>query len=308
MLLAIAAGNRRPIIPHMEFEYPDSDIHEDLYQLIKYSCCEVCTNEQLDKVMKIWTTFLEPMLGVPSRSSQGTEDTEDVMKSKNQVSRSVAEGDASPVAGTTVTSTKLSSPSRNGDERTSPEQSSACLASLVNGDNGAKKDGPHNANHAGFKTDALCNIPQLGNVPTAGIVGDETSVLSRQASSNEQLACFNTSLAAGTDECHGRTNMENKSGLHSGLYSCVISIYLVILFSDLDIASHSVGFIFCMLMVGILRCSFYCKGFVLLRIGVEMLLVKKFYLHQRYAVGFWLLIYDKGEGFWHNSPKFVLVK
>lgn len=182
MLLAIAAGNRRPIIPHMEFEYPDSDIHEDLYQLIKYSCCEVCTNEQLDKVMKIWTTFLEPMLGVPSRSSQGTEDTEDVMKSKNQVSRSVTEGDASPVAGTTVTSTKLSSPSRNGDERTSPEQSSACLASLVNGDNGAKKDGPHNANHAGFKTDALCNIPQLGNVPTAGIVGDETSVLSRQAS------------------------------------------------------------------------------------------------------------------------------
>ncbi|XP_058193271.1 paired amphipathic helix protein Sin3-like 3 [Rhododendron vialii] len=213
VLLAIAAGNRRPIIPHMEFEYPDSDIHEDLYQLIKYSCIEVCTNEQLDKVMKIWTTFLEPMLGVPSRSSQGTEDTEHVMKAKNQVSRSVAEGDASPVAGTTVTSTKLSSPSRNGDERTSPEQSSACLASLVNGDNVAKKDGPHNANHAGFKTDALCNIPQLGNVPSAGIVSDETSVVSRQASSNEQLACFNTSLVAGTDECHGRTNMENKSGL-----------------------------------------------------------------------------------------------
>ncbi|KAK8486118.1 hypothetical protein V6N12_010322 [Hibiscus sabdariffa] len=35
--LAIAAGNRRSIIPNMEFEYPDHEIHEDLYQLIKYS-------------------------------------------------------------------------------------------------------------------------------------------------------------------------------------------------------------------------------------------------------------------------------
>ena len=63
-VLAIAAGNRRPIIPHMEFEYSDSGIHKDLYQLIKYSCSEVCTTEQRDKVMKIWTTFLEPMLWV----------------------------------------------------------------------------------------------------------------------------------------------------------------------------------------------------------------------------------------------------
>lgn len=225
MLLAVAAGNRRPIIPHMEFEYPDSDIHEDLYQLIKYSCCEVCTNEQLEKVMKIWTTFLEPMLGVPCRSSQGAEDTEDVMKAKNQLSRCVGEGDGSPLGGTTVTSTKLSSPSRNGDDRTPPEQSSACLALLVNGDKGAQKDGPHIANHAGFKSDALCNIPQLVNVPSTGIVGDETSVVSRQAGSNEQLACFNTSLAVGVDECHGRANTENKSGLHNGLFSCVTCIY-----------------------------------------------------------------------------------
>ncbi|KAE8701488.1 Paired amphipathic helix protein Sin3-like 4 [Hibiscus syriacus] len=80
--LTIAAGNRRPIIPDMEFEYPDREIHEDLYQLIKYSCGEICTTEQLDEVMKLWTTFLEPMLGLPSRP-QGAEDTEDIVKAKN---------------------------------------------------------------------------------------------------------------------------------------------------------------------------------------------------------------------------------
>ncbi|KAM7468597.1 hypothetical protein LguiB_016159 [Lonicera macranthoides] len=68
MLEAFTGGNRRPIIPDLVYEYPDSDIHEDVYQLIKFSCGEVCTTEQLDKVMKIWTTFLEPMLGIPSRS------------------------------------------------------------------------------------------------------------------------------------------------------------------------------------------------------------------------------------------------
>ncbi|KAF9624644.1 hypothetical protein IFM89_012690 [Coptis chinensis] len=36
--------------------------------------------------MRIWTTFLEPMLGIPPRQ-QGTEDNEDVVKAKNQISR-----------------------------------------------------------------------------------------------------------------------------------------------------------------------------------------------------------------------------
>ncbi|KAK9024316.1 hypothetical protein V6N11_004483 [Hibiscus sabdariffa] len=80
--LAIAAGNRRSIIPNMEFEYPDHEIHEDLYQLIKYSSGVMYTTEQLDDVKKIWTTFLEPMLGLLSRH-QGAEGTEDIVKAKN---------------------------------------------------------------------------------------------------------------------------------------------------------------------------------------------------------------------------------
>ncbi|KAK8626397.1 hypothetical protein V6N13_134043 [Hibiscus sabdariffa] len=66
----------------MELEYPDHEIHEDLYQLIKYSGGVMYTTEQLDDVKKIWTTFLEPMLGLPSRH-QGAEGTEDIVKAKN---------------------------------------------------------------------------------------------------------------------------------------------------------------------------------------------------------------------------------
>ncbi|KAG2616957.1 hypothetical protein PVAP13_3NG177532 [Panicum virgatum] len=74
VLLAVAAGNRRPIVPNVSFEYVDSDIHEDLYQIIKYSCGELCSSsDQVDKVMRIWTTFLEPILGIQHRG-HGTED------------------------------------------------------------------------------------------------------------------------------------------------------------------------------------------------------------------------------------------
>ncbi|CAL5416118.1 unnamed protein product [Camellia sinensis] len=108
-------------------------IHEDLYQLIKYSCGEICTSEQLDKVMKIWTTFLEPIIGVPCRP-QGAEDTEDVVKAKNQISQSgaasVGESNGSPVGGATVITTKDSNPSKTGDESNPPEQLSSYQAWL----------------------------------------------------------------------------------------------------------------------------------------------------------------------------------
>ncbi|KAM0834829.1 hypothetical protein ACQ4PT_063342 [Festuca glaucescens] len=69
VLLAIAAGNRRPIVTNMSFEYVDSEIHEDVYQIIKYSCGEVCSSvDQVDKVMRTWTTFVEPILGVQPRA------------------------------------------------------------------------------------------------------------------------------------------------------------------------------------------------------------------------------------------------
>ncbi|XP_073300392.1 paired amphipathic helix protein Sin3-like 4 isoform X3 [Primulina huaijiensis] len=88
MLLSIGAGYRQPKQPHMEFEYSDPEIHEDLYQLMKYSCGEVFTPEQHAKVMTIWTSFLEPMLGIPARSH--SIDSEDV-KHSNYVAKDVAD-------------------------------------------------------------------------------------------------------------------------------------------------------------------------------------------------------------------------
>ncbi|GMY26135.1 paired amphipathic helix protein Sin3-like 4 isoform X1 [Fagus crenata] len=216
VLLAIAAGNRRPIIPNLEFEYPDPDIHEDLYQLIKYSCGEVCTTEQLDKVMKIWTTFLEPMLGVPSRP-QGAEDTEDVVKTKNNAAKSGAasagEGDLSPGGGATAVNPKQSNPSRNGDESIPPEQSSSYRAWQLNGDNGVKEDSSLDAERIARKSDTFCGTPQHGKVQINASMADEISGLSKQDNSNERLVNSNASLATAVEISNGRANIENTSGL-----------------------------------------------------------------------------------------------
>ncbi|KAI3768665.1 hypothetical protein L2E82_19495 [Cichorium intybus] len=76
ILVSIAAGNRHSIMPNLEFEYADKDIHQDTLILIKYSCKEICTTkEQLNKVVNLWTNFFEPILGLtittkpPSNSS-----------------------------------------------------------------------------------------------------------------------------------------------------------------------------------------------------------------------------------------------
>lgn len=220
VLLAIAAGNRRPIIPNLEFEYPDPDIHEDLYQLIKYSCGEVCTTEQLDKVMKIWTTFLEPMLGVPSRP-QGAEDTEDVVKAKNHTVKSgaatVGESDLSPGGGATATNPKQSNPSRNGDESIPPEQSSSCRAWPVNGDNGVKEDSHHDAEHIAHKSDHFCNTSQHGKVQVNASMADELSGVGKQDNSNERLVNSNALLASGMEQSNARINIENTAGLQNAL-------------------------------------------------------------------------------------------
>ncbi|KNA15721.1 hypothetical protein SOVF_095600 isoform A [Spinacia oleracea] len=184
VLLAVAAGNRRPIIPHMEFEYPDTELHEDLYQLMKYSCGEVCTAEQLEKVMKIWTAFLEPVLGVPARA-QGAEDSEDAIRAKNEASKTdgpaTGESDRSPSGGA-ATRKHESSP---------PEQSSS--------GNHAKDEGYPDASSSG-----------LHQVRSQSNVIDEFG-LGKQTTSNERLTASNPSLPSGVEQFHGR-NIENPSG------------------------------------------------------------------------------------------------
>ncbi|CAH8363812.1 unnamed protein product [Eruca vesicaria subsp. sativa] len=117
-LLALAAGNRRTVCSNMSFDYPDPDLHEDLYQLIKYSCGEMCSTEQLDKVMKVWTEFLEPMFGAPSRP-QGAEDREDAVKSTTNLS------EGSPQNGVTVVATSVrSNGTRKAGESSQLQQAS----------------------------------------------------------------------------------------------------------------------------------------------------------------------------------------
>ncbi|XP_078148844.1 paired amphipathic helix protein Sin3-like 3 isoform X2 [Carex rostrata] len=80
ILQSISAWRNRSLQPDMSFAFTDQEIHSDLYKIIKYSCGEVCTSaDQAEKVMRIWTTFLESMLGVQPRG-QGGDDKEAVVK------------------------------------------------------------------------------------------------------------------------------------------------------------------------------------------------------------------------------------
>ncbi|XP_023512218.1 paired amphipathic helix protein Sin3-like 4 isoform X2 [Cucurbita pepo subsp. pepo] len=216
VLLAIAAGNRRPIIPNLEFEYPDPELHEDLYQLIKYSCGEVCSTEQLDKVMKVWTTFLEPMLGVPSRP-HGAEDTEDVIKAKTHPTKNAAsavvESDGSPGGGDITMHPKLLNSSRNGDESIPPEQSSSCRTWPLNGDNGVKEDSFHDADRVVRKGDTFGSVSQHSKIQDNAPVTDELSGVSKQDNSIECFVNSNVSLATAAEQSNGKTNIENTSGL-----------------------------------------------------------------------------------------------
>ncbi|XP_027075364.2 paired amphipathic helix protein Sin3-like 2 isoform X2 [Coffea arabica] len=179
VLLSIAAGSRHPIVPNLEFEYTDTEIHEDLYKLIKYSCEEVCsTKEQLSKVMRLWTSFLEVMLGVPSRPN-ASEVTEDDVLSKRRATKgtgtSVVESDGSPSADATTMNSKQSKPTCNGDADTSPARINSGRTSFTNADTMAKEDG-------------------------------------LTVASDERLTSSDAAVATGADVAHGRINLEITSG------------------------------------------------------------------------------------------------
>uniref|UniRef100_A0A2P2MR97 Paired amphipathic helix protein Sin3-like 2 n=1 Tax=Rhizophora mucronata TaxID=61149 RepID=A0A2P2MR97_RHIMU len=145
ILLAFAAGNRQPVVPHMEYEYSDFNIHEDLYKLVQYSCKEVCsTKEQLNKVMRLWTTFVEPMLGVFHRLS-GTENPEDDGKSRCPATHcsasSIAENGGSQDVDPNIFNSKHPRSAGNGDENNVPELASLCKISVANGDSSTKESG-----------------------------------------------------------------------------------------------------------------------------------------------------------------------
>ncbi|KAK8534022.1 hypothetical protein V6N12_047422 [Hibiscus sabdariffa] len=142
VLMASVAGHRQPLAPHLEYEYSDVNVHEDLYKLVEYSCEEMCsTKEQLNRVMRLWTTFLEPMFGVPPRHN-GREGTDGASKAQNPAvnctASSVAECDGSPGADATVNSGQPKVASV-GDKNNSPELTNSCRSGLTNGETLARE-------------------------------------------------------------------------------------------------------------------------------------------------------------------------
>ncbi|XP_019170871.1 PREDICTED: paired amphipathic helix protein Sin3-like 3 isoform X2 [Ipomoea nil] len=164
VLLSIATGNRLPISPQLEFVFPDHDIHQDLYRLIKHSCGEVCTTEQLHKIMKIWTTLMEPMLGVPP-CSQGSVDGKRAIRNNYLVTGSVLctveekDHNTASASGAAITLRQFNIP-RNGDEDTPPEHSSSSRVCLADADDAVKDDASHDVNMAAAEIDpAPLRIP-----------------------------------------------------------------------------------------------------------------------------------------------------
>ncbi|XP_010528284.1 PREDICTED: paired amphipathic helix protein Sin3-like 2 isoform X2 [Tarenaya hassleriana] len=79
--LVIDASHRHPMVPHLKYEFGDASIHEDLHKLLQFSCEEICSKEQISKIMGLWNKFLETFLGVSPRSI-GAEAVEDVGERK----------------------------------------------------------------------------------------------------------------------------------------------------------------------------------------------------------------------------------
>ncbi|KAF5479524.1 hypothetical protein F2P56_000335 [Juglans regia] len=210
-LLSIAAGHRQLVVPHLEFEYSDISIHEDLYKLVQYSCEEVCsTKEQVNKVMRLWTTFLEPMLGVPSRPHD-IEDTEDVGKSKrrsiNCTASSIGESDESPGDDAAIMDSKQ--PGSDENKNTLPELAKFC-GTIANG-NLAKENNYLGINLVG-RDDTICNTlwpdKELKNTD----VTHKLSGLNTQVASGKQIADSNPSFATGPEFSHVKTSLEVTSG------------------------------------------------------------------------------------------------
>ncbi|KAJ8546294.1 hypothetical protein K7X08_018877 [Anisodus acutangulus] len=143
-ILSISAGSRHPITPNLEFYYDDSELHEDLYKLIKYSCEEVCSSkEQLDKALRLWTNFLEPILGVPCHPDDSEASENDVLLKQHgpkSNGTSIGDSDGSPSADATTRNSKQSKVISNRDANSSPIRVNSSRTSFASAD-ALPKDG-----------------------------------------------------------------------------------------------------------------------------------------------------------------------
>ncbi|RWW75876.1 hypothetical protein BHE74_00016074 [Ensete ventricosum] len=161
--------------------------------------------------MKMWTTFLEPLLGVPSRN-QLAEDAEDV-KPKSRVVKAnlsvVGESNGSPGADYAGASKQS-----NGDENIPSEQAALCRTRSANGDTTVTENGFHDVDQTTCHGENLCNNPLQGRVQGGAPMADEVSGITVQNVSAERMP-DTTSVAGRAEQCHNRTNREIVTGLSS---------------------------------------------------------------------------------------------
>ncbi|XP_048229904.1 paired amphipathic helix protein Sin3-like 2 isoform X1 [Ricinus communis] len=214
ILLAFAAGNRQPVVPHLEYEYSDMSIHEDLYKLVQYSCEEICsTKEQLNKVLRLWTTFLEPLFGIVSRSNamENPEvESETGSHLINCITSNIAENGADP----TISNSKPRS-AIIADGNTSIEPASCCGPSLANGDSLAR-DSLVEVNHV-TKDDLTSNSFNLEREHKDTDVIDRIPGFNTQVTSGKGVPDSKTLIMVGAEQSHGRTSASGVGGSGSTL-------------------------------------------------------------------------------------------
>ncbi|KOM56766.1 hypothetical protein LR48_Vigan10g265800 [Vigna angularis] len=201
IIQSIAAGNKQPLIPHLEFEYPDAaGIHEDLYKLVRYSCEELFSSKELlNKIMRLWSTFLEPMLGVPTQS-HATERTEDRKTGHNVRNFGVPSigDDRSPHGDSLSMNSRLPKSDKNEADGRLTDAKNVQRANMATND---KENGSVGGEH-GCRDDPLMD-KGLKNVEC----NDKASGFSKPFTSDDQGAKNSVSIAIRGENSLNRTNL-----------------------------------------------------------------------------------------------------
>ncbi|XP_039005441.1 paired amphipathic helix protein Sin3-like 2 isoform X2 [Hibiscus syriacus] len=244
VLVASIAGHKQALAPHLEYDYLDVGIHEDLYKLMEYSCEEMCSNkEQLEKVMRLWTTFLEPMLSVPPRPSS-KEGTEDAGKAHNPTvnctASSIAESDGSPGTDATVNSEQQKG-ANDGDENRSQKLTNYCRNGLTNGETLTKEhSGRVYMGDSTLEKDIKCIADKR---PGVNILATGTEALAIEAENNQSRN--NTEGASATSRLssaaagEGHESEANADLLHTSEGGCVTKHALLVNGVHIDGSSAS---------------------------------------------------------------------
>lgn len=213
-LLTLAAGSRPFIGPHLEYEYSDVSIHEDLYKLVQYSCKEIYSPEQLNKVMKLYTTFLEPMLGIPSHiyCSKVAEEVKELRnRSTNCGESSTGESDGNSGGDATVINSEQPKSLCSDDGNTLTEALTVRGTSLATGDATTKEDSSRGMGCVS-RDEPISETVQLGKDQKNADAADKICGLNKHVTSIDRDSNMNASLANGAENSHDRTGVEVVSG------------------------------------------------------------------------------------------------